>query len=237
MVTGCSFTSHTPSKLPLDEPHFGCSVGPAAIDTTIGAPLTAIAVILLGRALLRDEGGNAYVAGAAIIGVPYTISAIYGWHDHARCRRLMAATDRDWALAYASHAEQLASSSDCAEAWAIGAKVDARDHELYLHDFLERPAMVECRTAAREAAEATRLEEERRKAYHERQNRRDQALEVGKRARDAAKRAACDEARTLARQAAELDAEVYKGIARDPEIAKCIASSTSTAPAPGDAPP
>jgi hypothetical protein len=147
-------SSHTPSKLPVDNPHFECSVGPPVIDTAIGGPLSAIAVFFLGRELVR-EGSAVYSALPAMIGVPFAISAIYGWRDHARCTQLMAAPSRDWALAYASYAEQLASSGECAVAWAMGAKVDGKDHEVYVHDFLERPAMVACRTAAREAAEAT----------------------------------------------------------------------------------
>lgn len=204
------------------------------IDTVIGGPLTAAAIVVLGVGLLRTEGAALYAALPATIGVPFAISAIYGWHEHGRCTQLMSASDHEWALAYASHAEHLAGDGHCAEAWAFGAKVDAKDHEVYAHDFLERPAMVECRNAAREAADAKRLEDERRRAYHERQGRHDQAFDVARQARDAAKRAACDEARTLARQVEELDRQVYTAeVASNPDVAKCIASSSK--PVQGDA--
>jgi hypothetical protein len=92
LLSGCSFAaSRSPSKLPVDNPHFSCSAGPPTIDTVIGVPLTATAIALVAIDRLQAEGMALYAVGPAIIGVPFAISAIYGWSKHSSCKELMSA--------------------------------------------------------------------------------------------------------------------------------------------------
>lgn len=89
-LSGCSlFTSRVPDRLPANGV-LRCEYAAPSIDTVFAAvALSLAAVIIVDEADAPARYGTVYLGLPLLgVGVPYSVSAVYGFEAAAKCRRL-----------------------------------------------------------------------------------------------------------------------------------------------------